>query len=278
MKVKLFFSSLLIIFLLISLKSFSQIISNINAGYNIKDETVDLFFDLESDEFKGYKIDLKLFDIENKKIIKIPEKLLNLNLTNIYPNQNIFLKIDVSNLNFNGEFIPILAINQDYFENVKTSNTINPKFQNEIMKEKKIEHLNLPLEKNLEMTKLEIKKNNEVKKEQIDPQSLDIITSLNLKSNSFNELSNLIRSKTSIFMGDGKLYPININLNLIELSFKCDFVNFNSDFIKIGLYYGPSSIGCESCESVIRKNPNSILFENGNYNNLSYSLILINSK
>jgi hypothetical protein len=55
----------------------------------------------------------------------------------------------------------------------------------------------------------------------------------------------------------GDLTPIDIKLNLTTLTFSCNFIQKTSGLIKLGLFYGPKSLGCESCESVIINNPGS---------------------
>jgi hypothetical protein len=78
-------------------------------------------------------------------------------------------------------------------------------------------------------------------------------------------------------MSNGGYSITNSYLNMNNLSFSCTLTpDPNSSFIKIGLYYGPTSIGyCESCANVINKNPGSVSLVTSNDNAYFYEAIAL---
>ncbi len=83
------------------------------------------------------------------------------------------------------------------------------------------------------------------------------IKGFSIKSKTLSDFSKKIRETSSEYMQYGDLTPIDIQINISTLSFSCNFIQKTSGFIKMGLFYGPKSVGCESCESVINNNPGS---------------------
>jgi len=49
------------------------------------------------------------------------------------------------------------------------------------------------------------------------------------------------------------------------MTFSCDFIEENSGLVKIGLYYGTTEKGCESCMNVLLKNTDSIVIKEITY-------------
>lgn len=100
----------------------------------------------------------------------------------------------------------------------------------------------------------------EIADEEVSPEKKDTnkrIKGFSIKSKSLSDFSKKIKETSSEYMQFGDLTPVDIKLNLSTLTFSCDFIQKTSGFIKLGLFYGPKSIGCESCESVIVNNPGS---------------------
>lgn len=100
----------------------------------------------------------------------------------------------------------------------------------------------------------------EIAEEEVSVENKDTnkrIKGFSVKAKTLSDLSKKIRETSSEYMQFGDLTPIEIKLNLSTLTFSCDFIQKTSGFIKIGLFYGPKSIGCESCENVIMNNPGS---------------------
>lgn len=121
----------------------------------------------------------------------------------------------------------------------------------------------------------------EVAEELISSENKDTnkrIKGFSIKAKSLSDFSKKIREESSEYMQYGDLTPINIKLNLTTLTFSCDFVQKTSGFIKMGLFYGPKSIGCESCENVIANNPGSEVLAKSANNIFVSQLIGVYSK
>ena len=91
------------------------------------------------------------------------------------------------------------------------------------------------------------------------------------------EASNIIELADKIKMETGEilsknpyLNPSNCKLDLKNYSFSCELSESKDrkDFLKLGLYYGPTKSGCESCNSVMSKNPGSVVLTSGIGNDL----------
>jgi hypothetical protein len=100
----------------------------------------------------------------------------------------------------------------------------------------------------------------EIANEEVSPENKDTnkrIEGFSIKAKSLSDFSKKIKETSSEYMQFGDLTPIDIKLNLTTLTFSCNFIQKTSGLIKLGLFYGPKSLGCESCESVIINNPGS---------------------
>jgi hypothetical protein len=100
----------------------------------------------------------------------------------------------------------------------------------------------------------------EIANEDVSPENKDTnkrIEGFSIKAKSLSDFSKKIKETSSEYMQFGDLTPIDIKLNLTTLTFSCNFIQKTSGLIKLGLFYGPKSLGCESCESVIINNPGS---------------------
>lgn len=121
----------------------------------------------------------------------------------------------------------------------------------------------------------------EVAEELISSENKDTnkrIKGFSIKAKSLSDFSKKIREESSEYMQYGDLTPINVKLNLTTLTFSCDFVQKTSGLIKMGLFYGPKSIGCESCENVLANNPGSEVLAKSANNTFVSQLIGIYSK
>lgn len=84
-----------------------------------------------------------------------------------------------------------------------------------------------------------------------------------LEASSVGELAGKIKSETEYLLSHNpNLSPSGITLDLRTYRFSCVFTETSkrSNFIKLGLYFGPINSGCESCQTVIQKNPGSVVF------------------
>jgi len=100
-----------------------------------------------------------------------------------------------------------------------------------------------------------------------------VIKGFTVKGTSISDLSQKIKQASSELMILSDLTPVNLNLDLKKLTFKCDFVANNSNISKIGLYFGPKSTGCESCVNVIINNPGSTVLLKGSNASFDFELI-----
>lgn len=100
-----------------------------------------------------------------------------------------------------------------------------------------------------------------------------VIKGFTVKGTSISDLSQKIKQASSELMILSDLTPVNLNLDLKKLTFKCDFVANNSNISKIGLYFGPKSTGCESCVNVIINNPGSTVLLKGSNTSFDFELI-----
>ena len=100
-----------------------------------------------------------------------------------------------------------------------------------------------------------------------------VIKGFTVKGTSISDLSQKIKQASSELMILSDLTPVNLNLDLKKLTFKCDFVANNSNISKIGLYFGPKATGCESCVNVILSNPGSTVLLKGSNASFDYELI-----
>lgn len=104
------------------------------------------------------------------------------------------------------------------------------------------------------------------------------IKGFSIKAKTISELASKIKSMSNEFMQYGDLNPVDIKLNVNTLSFSCNFKTQDTGFIKLGLYFGPKSTGCESCENVLNNNAGSVVVNQGISNVFAYQLIAIYSK
>ena len=84
-----------------------------------------------------------------------------------------------------------------------------------------------------------------------------------VEASSVSELARKIKSETEDLLSSNPyLSPSGITLDLRNYRFSCVFIESSqrSNFIKLGLYFGPLNTGCESCQTVIQKNPGSVVF------------------
>jgi hypothetical protein len=98
-----------------------------------------------------------------------------------------------------------------------------------------------------------------------------------VRGKTLENLRQKIESNSKNIMSNGGYSITNSNFNINNLSFSCTLTpDPTSTFLKIGLYFGPTSIGyCESCANVINKNPGSISLFSANDNEYFYEVIAL---
>ncbi len=104
---------------------------------------------------------------------------------------------------------------------------------------------------------------------------------ISVRGSDFASLSAKIKKQSEkILASNPYLYPVSIKLDLGSLTFSCKFEEqaAPSNLIKLGLYYGPEDVGCESCSSVIDNNPGSIVLLNKNHGGFVTQIIGIHGE
>jgi hypothetical protein len=124
--------------------------------------------------------------------------------------------------------------------------------------------------KNSSNTSFQQNKPKNIPKQDIVGDYLSELPQIRLKGTSLSDLSSKLKAMSEIQMKNGDLYPIDVVIDLKRFTFACNFIKRSSSFIKLGLYFGPKNIGCESCDNVIIRNPGSEII----YDEISGNLIV----
>lgn len=252
-------------------QSNGQTISNIVAGFNVEKGVIEISYDLEGESYQGFSINIKLKQIAENSIIEIPLQNISPSLDMVFPGAKKKVEVSLDNLNLDGEFIPIMVATLVKSELPVKAEKKEPQIQPIETSETK----STSEQPKREQVAREEPPKNSVVEESGETKAPSFLRGFSVIANSFQDLSNQIRMKSEAYMVDGNLHPVNIKLNLTNFTFSCDFVESDTGFIKIGLYFGPKSTGCESCFNVIQKNPNSRVLRELTQKNLVFSLIAI---
>lgn len=100
---------------------------------------------------------------------------------------------------------------------------------------------------------------------QAAPQPVDV--KMSVSGSDLTSLSNRIKEESARILSNNPfLYPVGVRLNLASMSFSCRFEERSAptNLIKLGLYFGPENVGCESCEKVLQNNPGSVVLASQN--------------
>ncbi len=101
---------------------------------------------------------------------------------------------------------------------------------------------------------------------QAAPQSVDV--KMSVSGSDLSSLSNRIKEESARILSNNPfLYPVGVRLNLASMSFSCRFEERSAptNLIKLGLYFGPENVGCESCEKVLQNNAGSVVLASQNH-------------
>jgi hypothetical protein len=97
-----------------------------------------------------------------------------------------------------------------------------------------------------------------------------------VQGSSLVDLSSKMKEKSAqILAKNPNYFPSACKVNLNNFEFTCVFENHSKkeNLIKVGLYFGPKNVGCESCQSVLQNNPNSIVLLNASNSAVSAQVI-----
>lgn len=262
---KLKFLLILAFLSILSYSASSQTISNIVAGFNVEKGVIEISYDLEGESYQGFSINLKLKQIAENSIIEIPTINISPALDLVFPGTKKKVEVSLDNLNLDGEFIPIMVATSVKRELPKAEEKKAVKTEESLTAKQEIITAKEPNPSRAEP----------ISEEPAENKSPSFLRGFSIIGKSFQDLSNQLRMKSEAYMIDGNLHPVNIRLNLDTFTFSCDFIESNSGYIKLGLYFGPKSTGCESCFNVIQKNPNSRVLREITHKNFIFSLIAI---
>lgn len=102
------------------------------------------------------------------------------------------------------------------------------------------------------------------------------LSEISVRGSSLPALSAKIKKESEqILRNNPYLYPVDVQLDLGSRRFSCRFEEQSSisHIIKLGLYFGPVDLGCESCSSVMQNNPGSTIFASQNDGNFDAQVI-----
>ncbi|MFD3407085.1 serine/threonine-protein kinase [Aquirufa sp. HETE-83D] len=91
---------------------------------------------------------------------------------------------------------------------------------------------------------------------------------MSVSGSDLTSLSNRIKEESARILSNNPfLYPVGVRLNLASMSFSCRFEERSAptNLIKLGLYFGPENVGCESCEKVLQNNAGSVVLASQNH-------------
>ena len=94
---------------------------------------------------------------------------------------------------------------------------------------------------------------------------------IQIEASNISELAEKIKMETGELLSiNPYLSPANCKLDLKNYSFSYVLSEGQErkDFLKLGLYFGPTETGCESCRTVLSKNPGSVVLSSGKGNGL----------
>jgi hypothetical protein len=180
----------------------------------------------------------------------------------VYPGERKKIEVSLANLTLEGEFIAILK-------------PISNQIATLTLPVKEISSVSTPpLIKETKSIKIEETKASVIEKPKVQ-QVVKVVPGFTIKAKNFQELSALIKSNSEKIMVNGDLTPNNLNIDFSKMTFSCDFIEEYSGLVKIGLYYGTTEKGCESCMNVLLKNTDSIVIKEITYSKFIFNLIAI---
>lgn len=94
-----------------------------------------------------------------------------------------------------------------------------------------------------------------------------VAAKMSVSGSDLTSLSNRIKEESARILSNNPfLYPVGVRLNLASMSFSCRFEERSAptNLIKLGLYFGPENMGCESCGKVLQNNPGSVVLASQN--------------
>jgi hypothetical protein len=248
----------------------AQTISNIVAGFNVEKGVIEISYDLDGQIYQGFSLSVKLKQLADNVLVDIPADNISPSLELVYPGTRKKFEIGLDGLTLEGEFIAVL-------------NAIP------IAKPKPVEEPAPPVAPAPVVNEVKVASTPEAPANPAPANPAPAAEPAKAKSYgkyvrgfsvsgaSWSDLGNQIKLRSEEFMQAGNLQPVNIRLNLAAQTFSCDFVESETGFIKLGLYFGPEKEGCISCERVLDRNPSSKILRETSFKNYVFNLIAIHN-
>lgn len=245
----------------------AQTVSNIVAGFNVEKGVIEISYDLDGLNYQGFSLSVKLKQLADNVLVDIPVDNISPSLELVYPGTRKKFEIGLDGLSLEGEFLAVL--NATPIAKPKPVEEPKPAVSatqvEEPVQPKNAPSTDTPTPASAAETTTKAKTYGKY------------IRGFSVSGASWADLGNQIKQRSEEFMQAGNLQPVNIRLNLATQSFSCDFVENETGFIKLGLYFGSEKEGCISCERVLDRNPSSKILRETNFKTYVFNLIAIHN-
>lgn len=247
----------------------AQTVSNIVAGFNVEKGVIEISYDLDGLTYQGFSLSVKLKQLADNVLVDIPVDNISPSLELVYPGTRKKFEIGLDGLSLEGEFLAVLnATPIAKPKPVEEPKPVAPATQvEEPVQPKNTPTTEIPVPATIASAEAAPKAKTYGK----------YIRGFSVSGASWSDLGNQIKQRSEEFMQSGNLQPVNIRLNLATQTFSCDFVENETGYIKLGLYYGPEKDGCISCERVLDRNPSSKILRETSFKNYVFNLIAIHN-
>lgn len=262
------FGASIILLLGVLFNSEAQTVSNIVAGFNVEKGVIEISYDLDGQTYQGFSLSVKLKQLSDNVLVDIPTDNISPSLELVYPGTRKKFEIGLDGLSLEGEFIAVLnatpiAKSKPVEESKPVAPTVAP-----------------VVEETVQPKVLSTPETTAPAPVESAPKAKTYgkyIRGFSVSGASWADLGNQIKQRSEEFMQAGNLQPVNIRLNLATQTFSCDFVENETGYIKLGLYFGPEKEGCLSCERVLDRNPSSKILRETSFKNYVFNLIAIHN-
>jgi len=247
----------------------AQTVSNIVAGFNVEKGVIEISYDLDGLTYQGFSLSVKLKQLADDVLVEIPVDNISPSLELVYPGTRKKFEIGLDGLSLEGEFLAV--INATPIAKPKPVEEPKP-----VTSVTQVEEYVQP--KNTPTT--ETPTPAAIASVEAAPKAKaygKYIRGFSVSGANWADLGNQIKQRSEDFMQSGNLQPVNIRLNLATQTFSCDFVENETGYIKLGLYFGPEKDGCISCERVLDRNPSSKILRETSFKNYVFNLIAIHN-
>ncbi len=247
----------------------AQTVSNIVAGFNVEKGVIEISYDLDGQTYQGFSLSVKLKQLADDVLVEIPVDNISPSLELVYPGTRKKFEIGLDGLSLEGEFLAVINATPI----AKPKPVEEPKPATSLTQvEESAQPKNTPI--------TETPAPASIASAEAVPKAKaygKYIRGFSVSGASWADLGNQIKQRSEDFMQAGNLQPVNIRLNLATQTFSCDFVENETGYIKLGLYFGPEKDGCISCERVLDRNPSSKILRETSFKNYVFNLIAIHN-